>query len=67
VTRYFQSGRDRHPIGSIEIYPAGDRDCGWNGKINAILGALRGGYVKNIITDAATAQAVLAEDKKEVI
>jgi DNA-binding transcriptional regulator LsrR (DeoR family) len=36
-------------------------------KINAILGALRGGYIKTLITDAATAQAVLAEDKKEVI
>ncbi|MEN6523262.1 MAG: sugar-binding transcriptional regulator [Anaerolineaceae bacterium] len=36
-------------------------------KINAILGALRGGYVKTLITDAATAQAVLVEDKKEVI
>ncbi len=33
-------------------------------KINAVLGALRGGFVKTLITDTTTARAVLAEDKK---
>jgi len=36
-------------------------------KTKAILGALNGGYVNTLITDSATAQAVLAEDRKEVI
>lgn len=32
-------------------------------KVRAVLGALRGGYVKTLITDTATARAVLAEHK----
>jgi len=31
-------------------------------KIRAVLGALRGGYIKTLITDTATARAVLAEN-----
>ncbi len=33
-------------------------------KVRAVLGALRGGYVKTLITDVATAHAVLAENEK---
>ena len=36
-------------------------------KTKAILGALKGGFVNTLITDTATAQAVLAEDRKEVV
>jgi deoxyribonucleoside regulator len=33
-------------------------------KVRAVLGALRGGYVKTLITDTETAQAVLAENEE---
>jgi len=33
-------------------------------KERALLGALRGGYIKTLVTDTATARAVLAEDKE---
>ena len=33
-------------------------------KVRAVLGALRGGYVKTLITDVATARAVLAENER---
>jgi deoxyribonucleoside regulator len=33
-------------------------------KVRAVLGALRGGYIKTLITDTATAQAVLTENKE---
>jgi deoxyribonucleoside regulator len=33
-------------------------------KVRAVLGALRGGYVKTLVTDTATARAVLAEDNE---
>jgi deoxyribonucleoside regulator len=33
-------------------------------KVRAVLGALRGGYIKTLITDVATARAVLAENEK---
>jgi DNA-binding transcriptional regulator LsrR (DeoR family) len=37
-------------------------------KVRALLGALRGGYIKTLVTDTATARAVLQENKgKEVI
>ena len=36
-------------------------------KTRAVLGALKGGYINTLITDTATAQAVLAEDRKEVV
>jgi DNA-binding transcriptional regulator LsrR (DeoR family) len=32
-------------------------------KVRALLGALRGGYIKTLVTDTATAQAVLLENK----
>jgi DNA-binding transcriptional regulator LsrR (DeoR family) len=33
-------------------------------KVRAVLGALRGGYVKTLITDTETAQAVLTENEE---
>jgi deoxyribonucleoside regulator len=33
-------------------------------KVRAVLGALRGGYIKTLITDTATARAVLAENEE---
>lgn len=33
-------------------------------KVSALLGALRGGYIKTLITDTISAQALLVEDKK---
>jgi deoxyribonucleoside regulator len=33
-------------------------------KVRAVLGALRGGYIKTLITDVATARAVLAENER---
>lgn len=33
-------------------------------KVRAVLGALRGGYIKTLVTDVATARAVLAENEK---
>jgi len=33
-------------------------------KVRAVLGALRGGWIKTLVTDTATARAVLAEDKE---
>lgn len=33
-------------------------------KVRAVLGALRGGYIKTLITDTETAQAVLAENEE---
>lgn len=33
-------------------------------KVRAVLGALRGGYIKTLVTDVATARAVLTENEK---
>ena len=36
-------------------------------KIEAILGALRGGWVNQLVTDSSTAEAVLALDKADIL
>jgi DNA-binding transcriptional regulator LsrR (DeoR family) len=33
-------------------------------KVRAVLGALRGGYIKTLVTDTVTARAILAEDEE---
>jgi DNA-binding transcriptional regulator LsrR (DeoR family) len=38
--------------------------AGGSEKVRAILGALRGGYIKTLITDITTARAVLVEDSQ---
>jgi len=38
--------------------------AGGSEKVRAVLGALRGGYIKTLITDTATARAVLEEDNE---
>jgi len=38
--------------------------AGGSEKVRAVLGALRGGYIKTLITDIVTARAVLAEDSE---
>ncbi len=52
-------GIDLHQLRAIEevIGVAGGQE-----KVKALLGALRGGYLKTLITDTDTAQAVLASD-----
>ncbi|UCC53456.1 MAG: hypothetical protein JSV68_05695, partial [Anaerolineaceae bacterium] len=41
--------------------------AGGHAKIEAILGALRGGWVNQLVTDSSTAEAVLALDSVEEI
>ncbi|PZN11217.1 MAG: DNA-binding transcriptional regulator [Bacillota bacterium] len=47
---------DLHAIEDVIVVAGGPA------KVRALLGALRGGYVKTLITDAATARALLAAD-----
>jgi dihydroxyacetone kinase-like protein len=38
--------------------------AGGSDKVSAILGAIRGGYVKTLITDTVTARAVLEQHSR---
>jgi len=67
---YDQEGNQVYPLTGVigidletlKTIPEVIAIAGGTEKVRAVLGALRGGYVKTLVTDTATARAVLAED-----
>ena len=51
-------------LGTLKNIPEVIAIAGGSEKVRAVLGALRGGYIKTLITDTTTARAVLAEDSE---
>ncbi len=51
-------------LGQLKAIPEVIAIAGGMEKVRAVLGALRGGYIKTLITDTATARAVLAENEE---
>jgi deoxyribonucleoside regulator len=67
---YNLDGKQVHPatgvlgidLNTLRTVPDVIAIAGGNEKINAVLGALRGGYISTLVTDSITARAILAEN-----